>query len=274
MVATELARLGAPFRLLVRDPGRAPSLPADVAVADYADRAALERALEPGDRVFMVSVNASPAERLPLHRGFVEAAVARRVGRVVYLSFVAAGPEAWFLHARAHGATEQMLRDSGLPHTAVRNAMYADQIPDWFDPEGRLTGPGGDGRASFTYRPELAEAIALLLADDAHDGREVVTVTGAESLTCAELAAVASRVTGDDYRYEPADREAWKAYRRALGRPDWSIEMGLSYYDGLARGEADVVGDDFRRLTGRDPLPLAEVVERLRDELPLSRSRG
>ena len=36
--------------------------------------------------------------RLRLHRSFVEAAIRQRVAHVVYLSFLAAGPDAVFLH--------------------------------------------------------------------------------------------------------------------------------------------------------------------------------
>ena len=54
-----------------------------------------------------------------------------------------------------------MLRDSGLGWSAVRNGMYSDEIATWFDADGRITGPGGDGRISLSYRPELAEAIAI-----------------------------------------------------------------------------------------------------------------
>ena len=271
-LARELSRRGVPFRMLVREPDRAPDLPgADVAVASYEDADALARALDPGDRAFMVSIFAPGEERLPLHRSFVDAAVARRVGRILYLSYVAADPEATFRHARSHGATEQMLRDSGLSWCAVRNAMYGDALADWFDDEGRITGPGGDGRVSFTLIDELAEATAALLEDRSHDHRERVTVTTPDSIDLAGLAALASEVTGDDYSYEPSDRETWIAFRRSRGRPDWSIAAGLSYYEGVARGEADVVGDDYRLLTGGDPTAIRGVVERHADELPLSR---
>jgi uncharacterized protein YbjT (DUF2867 family) len=36
------------------------------------------------------------------------------------------------------------------------------------------------------------------------------------------------------------------------------------------RGEAGVVGDDFRRLTGKEPLSIAEVISLHRDEMPLA----
>jgi uncharacterized protein YbjT (DUF2867 family) len=270
LVARELAARGASFRMLVRDPGRAPDLPgAEVARGAYDDPESLAAALEPGDRVFMVSMHSPYEERLALHRSFVEAAARHRVARVVYLSFVGAGADASFVHARSHGATEAMLRASGVPFTAVRNAMYGDTMGTWFDAEGRITGPGGEGRVSFSYRPELGEAIAALLLDDAHDAREIVTVTTPEAVSLAELAALASDVTGDPYRYEPLPREEWIEYRRSLGRAEWAIEAGITYYDGVARGEADVVSDDYEELTGKRPAVVRELIELDLERMPL-----
>ena len=273
LVARELARRGIPLRAVTRSVERLPDLGGvEVALAGYDEPDMLMDALEPGDRVFMISMHEPPERRIALHKGFIDVAARRRVSHVVYLSFVGAGPEASFVHARSHGATETMLAESGLPFTSVRNGMYADEIASWFDSSGRITGTGGDGRISLTYRPELADAIAVLLADPTHDDRRVVTITGSESFTLAELAAAATEVTGATYRYDPLDREAWIAYRRSVGRPEWSIEAGYSYYDGVRRGEADVVTDDYRELTGKAPLSIREVIALHRDEMPLSRA--
>jgi NAD(P)H dehydrogenase (quinone) len=274
-IAAELARRGVPFRAVTRTIGHAPDLGgAEIALAGYDQPDTLVDALAPGDRVFMVSMHEPPERRLPLHRAFLDVAIERGVARIVYLSFLGADPNAAFLHARSHGATEAMLAESGIPYAAVRNGMYADEIATWFDADGGITGPGGDGKVSLTLRAELAEAIAELLVDPAHDARTVVTITGPEALTLAELAAAASEVTGDNYRYEPLDREEWLAYRRGLGRPAWSIEAGISYYDGVAAGEAGIVGDGYRELTGKEPLTIREIVELHRDEMPLTRSVG
>jgi NAD(P)H dehydrogenase (quinone) len=139
--------------MLVRDARRATDVPGEVVVGGYGDAAALARALQPSDRVFLVSLFAPASERVPARRAFVEAAVERRVEHVVCLSFIGAGADAALTHARSHGATEEMLARSGLSFTAVRSAMYTDEIPDWFDAEGRITGPAGGGRVSFSYRP-------------------------------------------------------------------------------------------------------------------------
>ena len=228
--------------------------------ADYGDQESLARALRPGDFVFMVSIHDGPERRLALHRSFVAGAARARVGRIVYLSFVNADPGAGFVHARSHGETEAMLRASGVPWTAIRNGMYADEVLGWFDSDGVARQPGGDGRISFSYRPELAAAIAVTLTEPGHEGR-IYDITTPESVTLAELAQLATDATGRPHRYEPGTDEDWLA--RWQGRAAWRVEAGLTSYAALRAGELDVVSGDYRRLTGRDPLPLREIVRRL-----------
>jgi uncharacterized protein YbjT (DUF2867 family) len=268
LTADELVRRGHPLRLIVRDPSRAPALPrAEVVQADYGDPDSLARALHEGDRVFMCSVHEGPARRVPLHRSFIEAAARQGVAKVVYLSFVNAGPDAVFLHARSHGATEELLEESGLPYSAIRNGMYADEIPGWFDAEGVAREPVGDGRISFSYRPELAEAIAAVLTEPERN-RKTYDIVG-EPVGIAELARIATAVTGREYAYEPSPREDWETRWRERGKEDWAIEAGLTSFDAQQAGEFDVVSDDYRLLTGKDPLTVAELIERQLDAMPL-----
>jgi len=181
---------------------------------------------------------------------------------------VAAGPDAIFLHARSHGATEAMLAEAGVPFTAIRNSMYADDIPGWFDADGVNTVPGGDGRMSFSYRPELARAIAVTLTEAGHEGR-IYNVVTPQAVGMQELAEIAWAVSGANYRYVPASDAEWEARWRARGKPEWAIEAGLSSYAALRAGELDVVTDDYRRLTGEDPLSVSDITSLLADRLPL-----
>jgi uncharacterized protein YbjT (DUF2867 family) len=268
LLAEELARRGHPMRLLVRDSARAPNLPgAKIALGDYGDPETLGAALYEGDRVFMVSLHEGPERRVPLHRSFIEAAARRGVAQVVYLSFVNAAPDAVFLHARSHGETEAMLERSGVPYTSIRNSMYADDIPGWFDAEGVAREPVGDSRITFSYRPELAEAIAIALTEPGHEGK-VYDVTG-ESVSLPELAGIATEVTGKPYRCEPRSREDWEARWRSRDLAEWQIQAGLTSFDAQLARELDVPSTDFRDLTGRDPLTVAELIGRLADEMPL-----
>jgi len=263
LVARELAARGEPIRLIVRDAGRAPAIVgAEVAEADYGDPDSLARALHAGDRVFMVSMHQGPERRVALHRSFVDAAARAGVAQVVYLSFLAAGPDAVFLHARSHGATEQMLRESRLPWTAVRNGMYADDMLGWFDPDGVARETGGDGRMSFSYRPELAKAIAVTLTQPGHDGK-VYDIVTPPPVGLAELARIASEVTGRPYGYEPVGHDEWDERWRTLGRDGWELDAGHTSYEALRAGEFDVESDDYEQITGEQPLTVAQVIERI-----------
>ena len=269
LVAGELSTRGMRQRLLVRDPLRAPDIAgAEIAMADYGDPQSIADALEPDDRVFMVSLREGPEQRVAHHRAFIEAAASAGVAHIVYLSFVAAGPDAIFLHARSHGETERLLAESGVPWTAIRNSMYADNIPGWFDSDGLNTVPAGEGRMSFSYRPELARAIAVTLTEPGHEGKTYDIVTP-QSVSMRELAEIAWAVTGQNYRYAPTSNAWWEERWRARGKEPWAIEAGLTSYAALRAGEFDVTSDDYRTLTGEDPLSVSDIAGLLADRLPL-----
>ena len=102
-----------------------------------------------------------------------------------------------------------------LAFTAIRNSMYADDIPGWFDAEGVNTVPGGDGRMSFSYRPELARAIAVTLTEPGHEGK-VYDIVTPQAVSMRELAEIAWAVSGLELPLR-ADR-ATRTGRRAGGR--------------------------------------------------------
>ena len=271
LIADRLTARGLSARLLTREPSRLPERAAAeiVGIDGFEDTVAVGSALGEGDRVFMVAMHSSVDDRTRQHRAFVDVAVAAEVGQLVYLSCLGAGPEAVFLHGRSHGATEAMVRESGLPFTIVRMSMWTDDVPNWFDPDGVIRAPAGDGRISFTYRPEIASVIAATLAEEGHEGK-VYDVTGPESVSMPELAALAAEVTGDDYRCEPLERDAWTAKRLALGRPAWSVEAGLSSWDALHAGEFDVVSNTVSELTGEEPITVKDWITGHADEMPLA----
>ncbi len=273
LVARKLEGLGYPVRLLVRDRVRAPLIKqAEVVVASYADPEALARGLGTGDRVFMVSLWIGGDVRLELHQSFVAAAAKAGVQHLTYLSFVNAGPNAVFSHAREHGATEQMLRASGVQWTSIRNSMYADDISGWFDDDGVAREPGEEARMSFSYRPELADVIVATLIQQGHGGK-TYDITTPESVSMRELARIATEVTGDAYSYDPISDEAWIERWKSQGRPEWALEAGQTSYAALRAGELDVVSNDYERVIGRRPATIREIITTLREEMPLARRR-
>jgi NAD(P)H dehydrogenase (quinone) len=250
-----LAERGVPLRLEVRDPTRAPGdLGAEVRAASrYGAFEEMRAAFAGCDTVFLVPAEES-ADRVEQHKTAVDAAVAAGVRRIVYLSFVDAAPDATFTLVRHHWETEEHVRASGLAWTFPRMNLYLDFIPNMVSPEGVIAGPAGDGRAAVVARRDVAEAAAALLLGDGHDGR-VYDITGREALSFAEIAAL----TGATYKDETLE-EAW-ASRSGYGAPDWQVEAWISTYAAVAAGELERVSDDFARLTGHEPITLAEFLQ-------------
>lgn len=149
-VAALLARAGAPLRLVVRDASRVPVLPDAVGATDvaivpggYGDPL-LEGALDGARTLLLVSATES-RDRVEQHVAAVDAARAARVERIVYLSFLAAAPDATFTFARDHFRTEQHVRASGAAFTFLRPSLYLDLVPSWIGRDDVIRGPAGEG---------------------------------------------------------------------------------------------------------------------------------
>jgi NAD(P)H dehydrogenase (quinone) len=251
MIATQLARDRVPQTLFVRDASRAPALPgAEVVVADFRDPASVRAALRPGDRVFMVSVHEDVASRIAAHQSFVDAAAGVGVGLLAYLSIVNPSPAASFHHGRSHFATEQMILAAGMPYAFLRMNLFLDDLPLWFDADGVCRGPGGDGRVALISRQDTAAVSAGVLAGPGYENA-ALELTGEESHSLGEFAALCSEVTGRRLRYEPGTREAWLDRRISAGIAPWDANIGVGSYEALRRGEFDVTSDVVRRVTGR-----------------------
>jgi uncharacterized protein YbjT (DUF2867 family) len=251
------------MRLLVRDPARAPALPgADVRrIGGYGAGEDVREALAGADTLFLLPAHES-AGRVTQHRGMVEAAVAAGLGRIVYLSFAAAAPDATFTLARDHWATEEEIKATPLRWTFARMNLYMDFVPQLMA-DGVIRGPAGDGRAAAVLREDVAAAVAALLVEGGHDGR-TYELTGPSAFSMAEAAAALSRATGRTIRFEDETEEQAYASRAGYGAPDWQVEAWVTTYLAIREGSMAPVSPHVRELTGRDPVPLDEFLERER----------
>lgn len=259
-VARRLAERGVPQRLLVRSPQRAPRLAGAVAVrGDYADRDAAQEALAGVGTVFMVSASES-ADRLALHRTFVDAVAAAGVRHLVYVSFYGAAPDATFTLARDHFHTEEHIRATGLAYTFLRDNLYAEFVPGLVGEDGVIRGPAGQGRAAFVGQDDIADAAAAVLSRPEDHAGVTYDLTGPESLTLDEAAAVLSEQLGRTVTYRRESLEEAYASRASHGVAPWQLDAWVSTYTAIASGELDGVSDAVPRLTGHPATALADVV--------------
>ncbi|MDX6743330.1 SDR family oxidoreductase [Actinocorallia sp. A-T 12471] len=246
-----LADAGEPTRLLVRDASRAPELPDAEVVGgcDYADAKALTEAFAGVTTLFLVSAKEA-ADRVAQHRTAVDAAREAGVRHLVYLSFLAAGPDATFTFARDHHATEQYIKASGLDFTFLRPSLYLEALVG-FPIDGVIKGPAGQGRCAFVAQDDVAAvAASVLRAPDVHRGRKY-DITGPEAVSLA----TAARLLG--VRYVDETIEDAYASRDVYGAPEWEVEGWVTSYQAIATGEMSAVSPTVERATGRAPIGLA-----------------
>jgi uncharacterized protein YbjT (DUF2867 family) len=109
-----------------------------------------------------VSSSDPSADAVSLHRTAIDAAVAARVGRILYTSRQGADLNTPFKPGRDHAATERLLAESGVAWTSLRNGFYANSL-DWLMGPWRETGiiaVPADGPVSWKARDDAAEAAA------------------------------------------------------------------------------------------------------------------
>lgn len=256
-LVARLAAAGADQRLVVRDRARAPEVAgAEVREASgYGAGEQVRAALEGADVLFLMPAAETP-DRVEQHRTAVDAAVAAGVRRIVYLSFFGAAPDATFTLARDHWHTEQHIRATGLPWTFLRMNLYMDFVPSMVGEDGVIRGPAGTGRVAAVLRDDVAAAAAAVLTAEGHDG-ETHDLTGPTAFSLHE----AAEQLGVRF-HDETDEEAF-ASRAGFGAPDFEVRGWVSSYWAIRDGSLDGPTDAVRRLTGRDPVSLAEHLRRV-----------
>jgi NAD(P)H dehydrogenase (quinone) len=236
----------------------------EVRRGDYADPASLPAAFARADQLLLVSSSDPGADAVALHRNAIEAAVAAGVGRILYTSHQGAAPDTPFGPGRDHAATEQLLADSGVPWTSLRNGFYAHSLAWLLGPwreTGRITVPA-DGPVSWTAREDAAEAAAVILASKGdYDGP--VTLTAKAAPTFTEIAGATSDLTGRTIETEIVPADEWVATRVAAGQPEFMARFTLGMYQAASEGFFAGVDPLLGTLLGREPRTVAILLPRL-----------
>lgn len=241
----------------VRDPGKAQrfaELGVEVRRADYNDPETLPSAFDGADQLLLVSSNDPHADGVTLLGGAVDAAADAGVGRILYTSHQGASADTPFFPGRDHAATEERLAASGVPWTSLRNGFYAHSL-GWLLGPWRETGVievPADGPVSWTAREDEAEAAArILISNGAYEGR--TTLTAAAAPTFAEVAVIASELSGREIAFAELDAEAWVARRVASGHTEFMARATVGMFQAAQRGFFAGVDPLLGELLGREP---------------------
>lgn len=229
----------------------------------------LAQAFAGADRLLLISTDAVDGtdRRARQHVTAVRAAQAAGVKHVIYTSLTNPGPDSPVLLAPDHYATETALSESTLGWTVLRNNVYADMLPQSLAQAvqlGQLFSAAGDGRIGYVTREDCAQAAAAALASD-FEGRRVLDITGPAAVSQAELAELASQLSGKPVTYVPLPVPVLVENLVAAGLPPFVAELLTSFDAAAAQGCLDVASGDFEQLTGHRPTPVADFLAANRD---------
>ncbi|MET3807863.1 uncharacterized protein YbjT (DUF2867 family) [Nakamurella sp. UYEF19] len=228
---------------------------------DYADPSSLPAAFEGADQLLLVSSSDPAADAVSLHRNAIDAAITAGVGRILYTSHQGAALDTPFGPGRDHAATEQLLAESGIPWTSLRNGFYAHSL-NWFTSSWRQTGVitvPADGPVSWTAREDAAEAAAVILASNgAYDG--LTTLTAGAAPTFADIAAIASELSGETVGLVVMESEDWVAAQVATGQKEFMVRFLLGMYEAADQGFFAGVDPLLATLLGREPRTARDVL--------------
>lgn len=248
---------------LARRPEKAADLEQDgvqVRDFDYTQPEAMVIGLEGVSKLLLISSN-ELGQRAAQHQAVIDAAKQAGVQWLAYTSVLHATGSALGLAAE-HEQTEQALAASGLPHVLLRNGWYNENhaagVPAAVAHDA-LLGSAGEGRISSAARADYAEAAAVVLAGEGHEGK-TYELAGDSSYTLTELAAEVSRQAGKPVPYHNLSEGEYKAALIQAGLPEPVAELLANSDAAAAKGALFDDSKVLSKLIGRATTPVAESV--------------
>jgi len=229
-----------------------------VAELDYSKPETVAAVVKPGDTLLLVSAS-EPGNRVGLHTSVIDAAKAAGVARIVYTSAPAATTSELVL-APDHKATEEALVASGVPFTVLRNGWYTENYVGEIE-KGRETGAivasVGDGRVASASRKDYADAAAVVLTTEGHEGA-VYELSGDDAWTFDDLAAAIGEIVGREVVYNRLTPGEHAALLASFGLDEGTVGFVVALDGNIRDGLLGVTTGDLSRLIGRPTTPLVE----------------
>jgi NAD(P)H dehydrogenase (quinone) len=248
----------------VRDPARVEAFAnrgVQIRRADYDEPDTLTEAFWDADRILLISSN-DYTRSAAQHSGAIDAAKRAGVRLLVYTSLTHADTTT-LKAAIHHWATEQVIRDSGVPFTILRNSIYSDAFTPFMAQalaSGTLVGSAGDGRVAAATRADYAAAAVAVLTGAGHAGK-VYELTADTAWSFADMAAELSKAAGKNIAFRGIPTDRHREILIDIGLPAHVADVFVDATRAIAAGEVSEITGQLRTLIGRPTTTLAQLVE-------------
>lgn len=247
---------------------------AEVRYGDFDKPESLAAAFAGGERMLLISTT-SVGRRRQQHGNAINAARSAGVKHIVYTSFVGAAPDDPSLVGKEHRATEELLRESGLAWTFLRNSQYGEALAEMAIPNHLPTGKwraiAAEGKIALVSRDDCVDSAIAVLCGQGHENK-IYQITGPELLTFRQVAAMAAEISGRLLQYVEISDEDMYAFYDSLGVPraasenpnaevvPWCSDDMISFEQAIRGGYFAAISDDVQKLTGKRPRSMREII--------------
>jgi len=248
---------------LVRSPEKMASLGIESRKFDYNHPEDLTEALQGIDKLLLISGN-EMGKRLDQHKAVIHAAKEAGIKHLVYTSLLRADSTTLVLGPE-HSATEEAIKESGIPYTILRNGWYNENYTATLSGTvavGTLYGASGEGKISSASREDFAEAAATVLTDDGHLN-VTYELAGDEAYTMEDYAHYISNGAGKTISYVNLSEEDFAKGLVDAGLPEPVAGFFAGTHTATLAGDLYDNGRQLSKLIGRPTTPISASIAEL-----------
>ncbi|RYL27666.1 SDR family oxidoreductase [Acinetobacter piscicola] len=230
---------------------------------DYDHVETLVPALIGIDKLLLISAN-EIGRRTPQHKAIIDAAKQANVQYIAYTSLLNADSNPLGL-AQEHRETEQLIRESGLSFTFLRNNWYSENYlanVQHTAESGILYGSAENGKISSASREDYAEAAAKVLTSVGHD-HKTYELAGSASFTLTDLASYISQAANRPVSYQNISAQDYTQALNAAGLAPALVDVIVDADVQTAKGAMYSQSQDLEHLIGRKTTPIQDQIQAL-----------
>ena len=241
---------------LARDRNKAEQLfgaEIDIAEGEFGDSGSLARAMSGKDTV--VSIVPPSPDCVAHVSAMIAAARDAGVRKVVRVSAIKAAEDGRTENTRLHGRCDRLLQESGLTYTILRPNYFMQNIfmsLDTITADNCFYAGMGDGRLAMIDVRDVSDAISAAAISDSFDN-QAYELSGPESISFHDVAAVLGKVSGRDIAYVPISPDDVKATLLQMGFGEWMADLLREYSEAYGEDWGDLVTGNVELLTGHPP---------------------
>ncbi|KQT45738.1 hypothetical protein ASG47_12360 [Devosia sp. Leaf420] len=235
---------------------------------DWRDGQSYDLALDGVSKIYLVAPT-DTSEPLAVMLPFLEQAIEGGVEKFVLLSASSLPRGGPMMGAVHEWLAEQDVNWSVLRPTWFMQNFVTQHLSSIHE-DNAIYSATGQGRVPFIDASDIAAVAARVLLDSSLVQNADIVLTGPQSLTYADVAAVLSKISGRTIRHINLTPEQLAARHRANGLPD-DYATTLALMDAaIAEGSEDRVSAGVADITGRAPNDLEAVLSTYRVNLMLA----